>query len=147
MTVLLIMSSRTYMNLSMPKFFIAPMIIVINISNVDLSIVAAINGRQIEDGPILVGVCAMDQKARSVPMTEMLNRLESFTANGLTEFKVVYFGNEMLLEEPIEHWPLCDALIAFYSDGFPLRKVQQYAALRKPVVLNDLKKQELLNRM
>ena len=59
-------------------------------------------GRRIEEGPILVGICAMDQKARSKPMTEMLNRLTSFTAGELIEFKVVYFGNDTLLNEPVE---------------------------------------------
>ena len=89
-----------------------------------------LRGRRIEDGPILVGICAMDQKARAAPMTEMLNRLTSFTASGLVEFKVVYFGNETLLNQPVEEWPLCEALIAFYSTGFPLQKAQEYVALR-----------------
>ena len=35
-------------------------------------------------------------------------------------------------------------LIAFFSTGFPLRKVQAYAALRRPHVFNDLEKQEWL---
>ena len=86
----------------------------------------------------------MDQKARSTPMTEMLNRLTSFTAGELTEFKVVYFGNDTLLNEPVENWPRCEALIAFYSTGFPLHKAQAYVALRRPLVFNDLQKQELL---
>ena len=77
-------------------------------------------------------------------MTEMLNRLTSFTASGLVEFKVVYFGNETLLNQPVEEWPLCEALIAFYSTGFPLQKAQEYVALRRPLVFNDLQKQELL---
>ena len=103
-----------------------------------------LRGRRIEDGPILVGICAMDQKARAAPMTEMLNRLTSFTASGLVEFKVVYFGNDTLLNQPVEEWPLCEALIAFYSTGFPLQKAQEYVALRRPLVFNDLQKQELL---
>ena len=41
-----------------------------------------------------------------------------------------------------QEWPECDALIAFFSKGFPLEKAQEYAALRKPLVFNDLKKQE-----
>jgi inositol hexakisphosphate/diphosphoinositol-pentakisphosphate kinase len=103
-----------------------------------------LTGRRIEDGPILVGICAMDQKARSKPMTEMLNRLTSFTAGELIEFKVVYFGNDTLLNEPIEEWPRCEALIAFHSTGFPLQKAQEYVALRRPLVFNDLQKQEML---
>ena len=86
----------------------------------------------------------MAKKARSGPMMEMLNRLTSFTSDGHAEFQTIFFEEEAILHHPIETWPTCEALIAFYSDGFPLRKVQQYAALRKPVVLNDLKKQEML---
>ena len=86
----------------------------------------------------------MAKKARSGPMMEMLNRLTSFTSDGHAEFQTIFFEEEAILNHPIETWPTCEALIAFYSDGFPLRKVQQYAALRKPVVLNDLKKQEML---
>jgi len=82
-----------------------------------------------EGGPIVVGVCAMDKKARSQPMNEMLHRLTSYVANGRSEFRVVYFGDDTLLNRPIEEWPLCDALIAFYSSGFPLAKAQQYAQI------------------
>ena len=70
-------------------------------------------------------------------MTEMLNRLTSFTAGELIEFKVVYFGNDTLLNEPVEDWPRCEALIAFHSTGFPLQKAQEYVALRRPLVFNE----------
>ena len=91
------------------------------------------------------GICAMSKKARSQPMTEMLNRMTSFTCgSGQQEFQTVVFEEEALLHAPIEEWPLCEVLIAFYSTGFPLKKVQAYAALRKPVELNDLHKQETL---
>ena len=103
-----------------------------------------LTGRRIEDGPIIVGICAMDKKARSKPMTEMLSRLTSFAADGQAEFKVIYFGDEVLLEKPVEEWPLCEALIAFFSKDFPLQKAQQYVTLRRPLVFNDLDKQELL---
>ena len=49
-----------------------------------------------------------------------------------------------ILHRPIEEWPLCEALIAFFSAGFPLKKAQEYAALRRPLVFNDLDKQEML---
>ena len=84
----------------------------------------------------------MAKKAHSGPMTEMLNRMTSFTSSGLREFRTVFFAEDMLLNEPIESWPRCEVLIAFFSTGFPLAKAQEYAALRKPVVLNDLTKQE-----
>ena len=48
-----------------------------------------------------------------------------------------------LLNKPVEEWPECEVLIAFYSDGFPLKKAQEYAELRQPLVFNDVKKQEV----
>ena len=61
-----------------------------------------LTGRRIEDGPILVGICAMDQKARSKPMTEMLNRLTSFRSGGQVEFRTKFFPEETILHKPIE---------------------------------------------
>ena len=86
----------------------------------------------------------MAKKAHSGPMTEMLNRLTSFTSGSMTEFRTVYFAEDMLLHAPIEEWPIVEVLIAFFSTGFPLHKAQAYTALRRPLVLNDLKKQEML---
>lgn len=86
----------------------------------------------------------MDKKAHSGPMTETLDRLRAFRANGWNEFKVIFFGEGTILNEPVEDWPLCDALIAFFSTGFPLDKAREYAALRKPFVFNDLDRSHLL---
>ena len=84
----------------------------------------------------------MDKKAKSKAMLEILNRLEDFP-----EFEIITFGDDCILNQPIEQWPKVDALISFFSDRFPLAKVQAYAQLRKPFVVNDLDKQwDLLDR-
>jgi len=81
---------------------------------------------------IRLGICAMDKKARGKPMNEIMKRLDH------TLFEAVYFGDNLLLNDPIETWPVCDVLIAFFSNGYPLEKAEAYADLRKPYMLNDL---------
>jgi len=87
----------------------------------------------------VLGICAMDKKARSLPMQSILSRLKSHG-----EFDVLYFGDHVLLEEDIHTWPICDFLIAFYSTHFPLLKAISYANLRQPFLVNDLSMQQLL---
>lgn len=97
-----------------------------------------------EDGTIFItlGVCAMAKKTKSKPMKEILRRLEKFQ-----HIRIIVFEEKVILNEDIESWPLCDALISFYSDGFPLQKAIAYAELRKPYLVNDLKAQyTLMNR-
>ncbi|TMW67341.1 hypothetical protein Poli38472_012457 [Pythium oligandrum] len=93
---------------------------------------------EIVDAMFTIGVCAMDKKARSKPMKEILSRLPRRL------FRVVIFGNDTILNAPVEEWPQCDALIAFFSTGFPLEKALEYVKVRNPVVVNDLDKQHLL---
>jgi hypothetical protein len=87
---------------------------------------------------IRLGICAMDKKARSKPMAEILSRLDE------NLFQVVFFGDQVILNEPIEDWPICNVLIAFFSKGYPLEKAKEYVQLRKPFILNELEKQEIL---
>ena len=49
------------------------------------------------------------------------------------------FGNDVILEKPIEDWPVVEVLIAFYSNNFPTKKALDYVNLRKPFMINDLK--------
>ncbi|KIY00841.1 uncharacterized protein Z520_03507 [Fonsecaea multimorphosa CBS 102226] len=78
-----------------------------------------------------IGVCALDVKARSRPSRQILTRLQ-----GEGEFEVIVFD--------VENWPICDYLISFFSDGFPLDKAIAYVKLRKPFVVNDLSMQKVL---
>ena len=91
---------------------------------------------------IIVGVCAMEKKAKSKAMSAILTRLEKFG-----EFEILVFGDERILREPVEEWPKVDALLSWFSDGFPLAKAEAYAKLHKPFVVNNLNRQwDLLDR-
>jgi inositol hexakisphosphate/diphosphoinositol-pentakisphosphate kinase len=87
---------------------------------------------------IILGICAMDKKARSKPMREILKRLPEEL------FEVIIFGDECILNENIETWPAVDVLISFFSKNFPTEKAVEYVKLRKPYMLNDLEIVEIL---
>lgn len=111
--------------------------------------------------PIILGICAMDVKARSKAMREIITRLVE-RARGAIDVKV--FGDKVILDEgasgkksccnlpsdmflfgtDVENWPRCDVLISFFSTDFPLDKAIQYCKLRHPFCINDLSPQALL---
>ncbi|KAJ4707520.1 Inositol hexakisphosphate and diphosphoinositol-pentakisphosphate kinase [Melia azedarach] len=105
---------------------------------------------EVEEGgvhrKITVGVCVMEKKVKcgpelfSAPMRQILDRLQAFG-----EFEIIHFGDKVIIEDPIESWPICDCLIAFYSTGYPLEKAEAYATLRKPFLVNELEPQHLLH--
>ncbi|XP_049578864.1 inositol hexakisphosphate and diphosphoinositol-pentakisphosphate kinase 2 isoform X5 [Syngnathus scovelli] len=89
------------------------------------------SGRQ-----IVVGICCMMKKSKSKPMTQILERLCKFDY-----IEVVIFPEDVILDQPVDKWPLCDCLISFHSKGFPLDKAVEYAQLRNPLLINDLNMQ------
>ena len=87
---------------------------------------------------IRLGICAMDKKAKSKPMREILTRLPDEI------FEIVIFGDECILNQPIESWPIVDCLIAFYSTRYPTEKALEYVQLRQPFMINDLEMDSVL---
>ncbi|MEE6503358.1 hypothetical protein FKM82_004802 [Ascaphus truei] len=85
---------------------------------------------------IVVGICAMTKKSKSKPMTQILERLCKFEY-----ITVVIMSEDVILNEPVENWPVCDCLISFHSKGFPLDKAVAYSKLRNPFLINDLNMQ------
>ncbi|KAJ3515336.1 hypothetical protein NLJ89_g1825 [Agrocybe chaxingu] len=109
----------------------------------DLALVDTRDAKPLQQQPksVVLGVCAMDIKARSKAMREILTRLVE-RARGAIDVKV--FGDKVILDEDVENWPRCDVLISFFSTDFPLDKAISYVRLRKPFCINDLPPQALL---
>lgn len=59
--------------------------------------------------------------------------------------QVIVFGDACIMDAPVEDWPLCDCLVAFYSTGFPSDKAEAYVKLRRPYALNNLEMQDVLH--
>ena len=91
---------------------------------------------------VKLGVCAMNKKSHSANMQSILQRLDAFQ-----EFEILVFADEVILNDPIESWPVVDALVSFFSRDFPLEKAHEYVKLRKPFMVNDVTRQwTLLDR-
>ncbi|XP_031224414.1 inositol hexakisphosphate and diphosphoinositol-pentakisphosphate kinase 2 isoform X1 [Mastomys coucha] len=127
-----------------PTFFVGPEDAEINPGNYRRFFHHADEDEEEEDESpperqIVVGICSMAKKSKSKPMKEILERISLFKY-----ITVVVFEEEVILNEPVENWPLCDCLISFHSKGFPLDKAVAYAKLRNPFVINDLNMQYLI---
>ncbi|XP_062068324.1 inositol hexakisphosphate and diphosphoinositol-pentakisphosphate kinase 2 isoform X9 [Lepus europaeus] len=127
-----------------PRFFVGPEETEINPGNYRHFFHHADEDEEEEDESpperqIVVGICSMAKKSKSKPMKEILERISLFKY-----ITVVVFEEEVILNEPVENWPLCDCLISFHSKGFPLDKAVAYAKLRNPFVINDLNMQYLI---
>ncbi|XP_059744446.1 inositol hexakisphosphate and diphosphoinositol-pentakisphosphate kinase 2 isoform X12 [Bos indicus] len=127
-----------------PRFFVGPEDTEINAGNYRHFFHHADEDEEEEDESpperqIVVGICSMAKKSKSKPMKEILERISLFKY-----ITVVVFEEDVILNEPVENWPLCDCLISFHSKGFPLDKAVAYAKLRNPFVINDLNMQYLI---
>nr|XP_058916707.1 inositol hexakisphosphate and diphosphoinositol-pentakisphosphate kinase 2 isoform X13 [Kogia breviceps] len=127
-----------------PRFFVGPEDTEINPGNYRHFFHHADEDDEEEDESpperqIVVGICSMAKKSKSKPMKEILERISLFKY-----ITVVVFEEDVILNEPVENWPLCDCLISFHSKGFPLDKAVAYAKLRNPFVINDLNMQYLI---
>ncbi|XP_057594151.1 inositol hexakisphosphate and diphosphoinositol-pentakisphosphate kinase 2 isoform X18 [Hippopotamus amphibius kiboko] len=127
-----------------PRFFVGPEETEINPGNYRHFFHHADDDDEEEDESpperqIVVGICSMAKKSKSKPMKEILERISLFKY-----ITVVVFEEDVILNEPVENWPLCDCLISFHSKGFPLDKAVAYAKLRNPFVINDLNMQYLI---
>ena len=80
----------------------------------------------------------MEKKASSKAMKEILGHFDT------KEFEIIVFEEKLILEDPIESWPVVDVLIAFYSTGFPQSRAEEYVKLRNPFLINDLVAQRAL---
>ena len=78
---------------------------------------------------------------KKVNSTHMKNILENFQR--FEEFKIIIFTEDIIFKTEIEKWPIVDALIIFYSDGFPFNKGLKYINLRKPFLVNDFEMQKV----
>lgn len=104
----------------------------------------------------ILGICLKEKKQSSKPMDVILSKIkEHFESDfrPLWNFKEVEgikvpevfqrpvrlvhinFTDEML-SKPVSEWPDCDALISFYSSGFPLDKAAQYVELARHRLCN-----------
>jgi len=88
---------------------------------------------------LTLGICCMENKASSKPMQSILKRLER---SG--DFEIVIFPQDTILDKNIEEWPRVKCLIAFASKGFPLEKCVRYVSLVKPVLVNHVDAQHIL---
>ena len=62
-------------------------------------------------------------------MKEILDRLAKFDM-----FDIVVFSDECILHQPIEAWPICDALISFFSKGIQYILASIYTLLYSIIV-------------
>lgn len=81
----------------------------------------------------------MDKKANSKQMRAITERLMRYG-----EFEIIIFGDDTILNKPVDEWPVVQCLLSWHSGGFPLAKAQAYVQLRRPYLINDVYSQDIL---
>ena len=61
---------------------------------------------------LTVGICAMSKKSNSKPMNEILSRLKKYM-----QLNTLIFDEDVILNSPVEDWPVVNVLISFFSAG------------------------------
>lgn len=90
-----------------------------------------------------LGICSRDRKVYGDSMSEILKQLKVYAP----EVQPIVFGDDCILNRPVEEWPVVDYLICFHTHAFPTDKALAYIALRQPKCLNDVSLQtDLLSR-
>ena len=79
----------------------------------------------------------MEKKVNSKHMQNILNLLPE------QEITIIIFEEKIIFDKPIEEWPIVDALIIFFSDGFPYKKGLNYVNYRNPFLINDFEMQKV----
>ena len=57
-------------------------------------------------------------QVKSKPMIKILEQLVSFSI-----FDIIVLSEKVMLGDPVEAWPVCDALITYHSHGYDFDKV------------------------
>ena len=97
--------------------------------------------KKMEEEPLkkhTLGICAMKKKIHSPHMQQILEFIKDFN-----DFELIEFHEEMIFNVEVEKWPIVEAMIVFYSTGFPYSKVLKYINLRKPFLPNDFEIQKV----
>ena len=89
--------------------------------------------------PIILGIAIMNKKLNGGPLKSILQIINEYK-----EIRIIVLEEKMLLSDPVESWPRCDALISFFSNGFPFTKVLRYVYNTKPYMINNLYFQRFL---
>ena len=85
-----------------------------------------------------LGICAMKKKIHSPHMQQILEFIDNYN-----DFELIEFTEELIFNEDVEKWPIVEAMIVFFSTGFPYSKVLKYINLRKPFLPNNFEMQKI----